>query len=66
MYASLYSHKLGFSIVVLNLMPLLVLYTPVDWPFISNQFFVLNLDSWSGVLSSKYNIFWYSIIVLLN
>ena len=29
-YASLQSHKLDFSIAVLNLMSLLVLYTPLD------------------------------------
>ena len=35
----------------------LVLYTPFDWSFIWIIFFVLKLDSWFGVLSSKFNIF---------
>ena len=44
MYASLWSHKPDFIIVVLNLIWLLILYPPLDSLFISAQFFVLNLD----------------------
>ena len=38
-------------------MALLVSYTLLDWLFISVQFFVLNLDNWFGVLSSKFIFF---------
>ena len=44
MYASLYSHKLDFSVAVLNLICLLALYVPSESSFISAQFFVLTLD----------------------
>ena len=40
----------------------MVLDTPLDWSFIWIQFFVLNLDSWFGVLSSKFIIFWHSAL----
>ena len=43
-YESAQSHKLDFSIVVLNLISLLVLYSPLASSFISTQFFALNLD----------------------
>ena len=43
-YASLQSHKLDFSIAVLNLIWLLTLYVPLDSSLISIQFFVLNLE----------------------
>ena len=37
-----------------------------DLSFISTQFFVLNLDGWfDELLSNKFIIFWYSIIILL-
>ena len=39
-------------------MSLLTWYTPLDWSFISVQFFVLNLDNWFGVLSNKLFLFW--------
>ena len=44
MYASLWSNPLDFYILVLNLRSLLVLYTPLDWSFISIQFLALNVD----------------------
>ena len=44
-YASLQSHKLDFNILVSNLISLLVLYIPLNSPFISTQFFVLNLGA---------------------
>ena len=44
----------------------MVLYVPRELSFISNQFFVLNLDGWFGVLCNKFAILRYSIIVLLN
>ena len=42
-----------------------MLYVPRKSSFISTQFFVLNLVDWFIVLSQKFIIFWYSIIVLL-
>ena len=44
MNASLRSHKLDFNILVLYLMSLLALHVPLDSPFLSTQFFALNLD----------------------
>ena len=38
-------------------MSLLVLYVPLDWSFISIQFFVLSSDGWFFVLSSRFIIF---------
>ena len=43
--------------MVLNLIWVLTLYVPLDSSFLSTQFFVLNLDSWFGVLSNKFIIF---------
>ena len=40
-------------------MCLLVLYVPRELPFISTHFFVLNLDDWFGVLSSKFILYMY-------
>ena len=48
-----------------NLILTLKLYVPRELPIISTQFFVLNLVGWFGVLSDKFIIFWYSIIILL-
>ena len=62
-YASLYSHKLHFYIEVLNLIWLIVLHVLRAPSFISTQLFVLNLVGWFGVLSKKFIIFWYSIII---
>ena len=43
---------------------LLGLYVPFNSSFISTQFLVLNLDSSFCVLSNKFIIFWYSIIII--
>ena len=42
---------------VLNLILLLVLYTPGKLPFISTYFLVLNLDGWFGVLRKNLSLF---------
>ena len=55
--SSLWLHKLKFSIEVLHLIWLLVSYVPRESLFTSTQFFILNLDIWFGVLSSKFIIF---------
>ena len=65
MYASLWSHKLDFNIMVLNLMSLLVLYTPLDLSLVSIQFLVQNLDNWFDVLSNRFIIFSCYITILL-
>ena len=62
MYASLQSHKLYFSMEFLNDIWLLVLHIPRELSFISTQFFVLD---WFGVMSNKFIVFWFSIIILL-
>ena len=55
-----------YTRVCLNLIWILMLYdVPHELSLISAQFFVLNLDSWFDVLSNKFIIFWYSIIILL-
>ena len=54
-----------YTRVCLNLIWILMLYVPHELWLISAQFFVLNLDSWFDVLSNKFIIFWYSIIILL-
>ena len=43
---------------------LLGLYVPFNSSFISTQFLVLNLDSSFCVLSNKFIIFWYSMIII--
>ena len=53
MYASLLLQRLYFSIVVLNLIWLFVLYVSLDSPFISTHFFVQNLDGRFDALSNK-------------
>ena len=64
-YASLQWYKLYFSIEVLNLVWLLVLYVLHVSSFTSTQFFVLHLVGWFLELSKKFIIFWYSVIILL-
>ena len=56
-YASLLSHKLDFSFVVLNLIYLLGEYAPLISSFISTQFLILNLDVLFDALSNKFAIF---------
>ena len=41
-------------------MSLPILYTPLDWSFISIQFFFLNFDSWSGAT----NLLFFDITLL--
>ena len=65
MYASLQSHKIDFNIEVLDLTWLLVLYVPCESSLTSTQFSVLIWDDWFGVLSNKFIIVWYSIVMLL-
>ena len=61
-----YNHiNLILTIEVLNLIWLPMLYTPCDSSCMSTQFFALNLGGWRGVLSNKFIIFWYYIIILL-
>ena len=48
--------------MVLDLTSTLVSYTPLDWSFISIKFFVLSLDSWFDVLSSKFIIFYIPLL----
>ena len=63
-YISLKSNKFDLHMKVLNLLWLLVLYVAHASLFIVAQLFVLNLVGWFGVLSNKFIIFWYSIIIL--
>ena len=42
---------------------MLALWVPRDSSFISTQFLVLNLNGSFGVLSNKFIIFWYPIII---
>ena len=50
---------------VLKPLWLSVFYVPNESPFISTKFLDLNLDSWFGVFSNRFIIFWYFIIILL-
>ena len=50
---------------VLKSLWLSVFYVPNESPFISTKFLDLSLDSWFGVFSNWFIIFWYSIIILL-
>ena len=48
----------------------LILWSPLDWSFISIQNFVPNLDDWFDALSNKFIIFgipllYYYIIILI-
>ena len=54
-----------FSIEVLKLIWVLVLYIQCESSLISTQFFVLNLHGWFVVLSNKFIFFWYYINVLI-
>ena len=65
-YASLQSHKLDLSIAVLNLICLLREYGPLMSSFISTRFLALNLDGLFDASFNRFDIFWYSIIILLH
>ena len=55
-YPSPKLQKHSFSIEVLNLIVLFLLYVPRASSFISTQLFILNLDGWFGVLSRTFII----------
>ena len=61
-YVSLQSHRLDFSIEVLKLIWLSMLFVPCASSFISIEFFVLNLVGWFGSLFNKFIIFLYSLL----
>ena len=61
MYASLWSHKLVFNIIVLNSFWLLGFTIHMHHRLISTRFFVLNLDSWFFILCNKFITSWFSI-----
>ena len=45
-------------------MSLLTLYVPRDYSFFSTKVLVQILNGWFVVSSNKFDIFWYSIIIL--